>query len=248
MTEFDHVALVTGSSRGLGRAMALALAGPGTHVIVHYRNDDESAKETARLIEQHGGSSTLMSADLTSIQQIESLLDNIDQLGLSIDILVNNAGAIIRPASWQEQSDEDMVRTTNLNLLAPMRLIRLVAPKMIERGFGRIVNITSTYAITGAAPVLAYTAAKAGIISLTYSMARELGPHGITVNAIAPGNIDTDMTQSAGPDTIAWAVSTTPLARLGTPAEVAGALRYLLDADFVTGHVLVVDGGQLLNM
>lgn len=243
-----HVALVTGSSRGLGRAMAVELAKPGGHIVVHYNNDADSAKETAHLIEERGGSCTLMSADLSRRDELETLVQKLEQLQLEVDVLVNNAGAIIRPASWNELSDDDLDRTIDLNLLAPMRLIRAFAPGMIERGFGRIINVTSTYAMTGAAPVFAYTAAKAGIISVTYSMARELGPHGITVNAIAPGNIDTEMTASAGADTVAWAISTTPLARLGTPTEVAGALRYLVDSEFVTGHILVLDGGQLLNM
>jgi NAD(P)-dependent dehydrogenase (short-subunit alcohol dehydrogenase family) len=162
--------------------------------------------------------------------------------------LVNNAGDILRPGAWDEQSDEDLERTIYMHLVGPIRLIRGLAPKMAEDGYGRIINIASTYGITGAAAVLSYTAAKAGLISVTYSMARELGSSGITVNAIAPGNFDTAMTESAGPDMKEWAISTTPLARLGEPSEVAHAMRYLLDAEFVTGTVLVVDGGQLLNV
>jgi len=242
------VALVTGASKGLGRAMAVKIAEPGTHVIIHYHHEISQAKETAELAEARGATTTLLSADLSDAEEVETLAHGIKELDLSIDILVNNAGAVIRPASWLEQSDDDLVRTINLNLLAPIRLIRTFAPGMIERGAGQIINITSTYAMTGAAAVLSYTVAKAGLITLTQAMARELAPHGIRVNAIAPGNFDTDMTSSAGSDSVSWVISTTPLGRLGIPTEVADALQYLLEAKFITGHVLVIDGGQLLQI
>lgn len=243
-----RVALVTGASRGLGRAMSIELAAAGAHVLVNYRQDEEAAKQTADEITALGAEASLIRADVGDAHDVEHLVAFIESRGLAVDILVNNGGTILRPGSWNEQSDEDLVRTVNMHLVGPIRLIRALAPHMIAQEFGRIVNITSTYAITGAAAVLSYTAAKAGLLSLTYAMARELGPHGITVNAIAPGNIDTALTNSAGEGVKEWAVSTTPLGRLGVPTEVAQALRYLMEADFVTGHVLVVDGGQLLNM
>jgi 3-oxoacyl-[acyl-carrier protein] reductase len=242
------VALVTGASRGLGRAMAVKIAQPGTHVIIHYHHEISQARETAELAEARGATTTLLSADLGEAGEVEALVQDIRMLDLPIDILVNNAGAVTRPASWLEQSDDDLVRTINLNLLAPMRLIRMFAPDMIKRGAGQIINVTSTYALTGAAAVLGYSVAKAGLITLTRAMARELAPHGIRVNAIAPGNFDTDMTSSAGPDTVSWIISTTPLGRLGIPSEVADALQYLLEAKFITGQVLIIDGGQLLQI
>lgn len=242
------VALVTGASKGLGRAMAVNIAEPGTHVIIHYHHELSQARETAELAEARGATTTLLSADLSEGEEVEALARSIKELDLSIDILVNNAGAVIRPASWLEQSDDNLVRTINLNLLAPIRLIRMFAPGMIKRGAGQIINITSTYAMTGAAAVLSYTAAKAGLVTLTQAMARELAPHGIRVNAIAPGNFDTEMTSSAGSDAVSWVISTTPLGRLGIPSEVADALQYLLGAKFITGHVLVIDGGQLLQI
>lgn len=240
-------ALVTGSSRGLGRAMAMELGRRGAHVFVNYKSNQEAAQATAKEIEALGGSATVVQGDVGLADDTGRLVSVVSEES-GVDILVNNGGAILRPGAWNEQSDADLVSTINMHLVGPLRLVRALAPAMADRGFGRIVNITSTYGITGAAPVLAYTAAKAALISMTYAMARELGAAGVTVNAIAPGNIDTAMTESAGPDVKDWAISTTPVGRLGYPDEVAHALGYFLENPFVTGHVLVVDGGQILNM
>jgi 3-oxoacyl-[acyl-carrier protein] reductase len=166
----------------------------------------------------------------------------------AIDILVNNAGVIVRPGAWDALKGTDLARTIDVNLKGAIHCIQRVTPGMITRNRGRIINLSTTYAATGPAPVLAYTAAKAGINTVTYGMARELGKHGITVNAVAPGNIDTDMTRAAGESATQWAISTTPLGRLGTPQEVAEAVVFLARAEFITGHILAVDGGQLLNM
>jgi 3-oxoacyl-[acyl-carrier protein] reductase len=244
----DKTAVVTGASRGLGRATAIELARAGAKVVVNYRVNETAAKETARQVSELGAEAVIVQADVTSESAIENLYaQTIDAFG-SADIVVNNAGYIFRPAGWDTQSEELIFRTLSLDLVSVMTMTKQFAPDMIRAGWGRIVNITSTYAMTGAAPVAAYTAAKAGVISYTYAMARELGAHGITVNAVAPGNIDTDLTRESGKEVNDWAVSTTPLGRLGKPSEVGEAVLYLVGADFVTGHVLTVDGGQLLNM
>ncbi|MGW6936464.1 SDR family NAD(P)-dependent oxidoreductase [Lentzea sp. NPDC054927] len=244
----DKVALVTGASRGIGRGIAIALGESGARVFVGYVADKRAADETAAAIEVAGGTAVPVCADLAEPDGVDRILDAVAADGGHVDVLVNNAGAILRPAGWAELQGVDLHRTIELNLTAPIRLITSIAPSMRERGWGRIVNFTSTYAMAGCAPILAYSSAKAGIISLTYAMARELGPHGITVNAIAPGNVDTAMTRAAGPDAVRWAIETTPTGRLGTPEDIARAARFLIENEFVNGHVLTMDGGQILNM
>ncbi len=163
---------------------------------------------------------------------------------MQLSILVNNAGAIYRPGDWNKLNESDLGKTIDVNLKGPLSCIQAVAPLMLRQRFGRIVNVTSTYAILGASGVAAYTAAKAGVISLTKGFAKEFAPH-ITVNAVAPGNVDTDMTKASGDAVNDWAINTTPLQRLARPEEIAEAIAYLACADFVTAHVLVVDGGQM---
>lgn len=242
------VAVVTGSSRGLGRATALALAKEGANVVINYLEQHGRAEEVVKAIQDMGNKSMAIQADVSKREDVNKMSKIVMENFGHIDILVNNAGIIARPADWQNISDEDLDHTLGVHLKGTINCIQAFAPSMIKNQAGRIINITTNYAITGAAAVIGYTAAKAGIISLTYGMAKELGAKGITVNAIAPGNFDTDMTQSAGQATIDWAVSTTPLGRLGRPEEIGEAVIYLVKSDFITGHILVVDGGQLLNI
>ena len=242
------VALITGASRGLGRASALALAKEGANVVVNYLEQRDKAEGVVKLIREMGNKAIAVQADVSKSKDIIRMSKQVfDEFG-QVDILLNNAGIIARPADWLNITDEELDRTIGVHLKGSINCIKAFAPSMIKNKIGRIINITSTYAITGASAVVGYTSAKAGIISLTYGMAKELGSSGITVNAIAPGNFDTDMTQSAGQGTIDWAVSTTPLGRLGRPEEIGEAVVYLVKSDFITGHVLVVDGGQLLNI
>lgn len=165
-----------------------------------------------------------------------------------VEILVNNAGAIIRPGDWDSQSEDDIRRTIDINLLSVILATRTFAPAMVERGCGRIVNLTSTYSFNGAAPVLAYTAAKAGVNAVTTGMASELGARGVLVNAVAPGNVNTTMTKSGGQELLDWTISTTPVGRLAEPIEIADAIAYLISSDYVCGHIFVIDGGQLLRI
>lgn len=245
------LALVTGSSRGIGAAIAKAYGKrEDTVVLVHCRQDIEGATSTVEAILAAGGQARAYTADVADPEGVRDLAKAIrrDFPGHELSTLVNNAGAILRPGDWLESSDELVRRTVEVNLLSVIWTIREFAPGMVAAGRGHIVNLCTTYAINGAAAVLAYTAAKAGVRSVTTAMASELGAKGVRVNAIAPGNVDTQMTRSAGEGVIAWTLDTTPLGRLGHPDEIAQAAIYLEDAAFVTGEVLLVDGGQILKI
>ncbi len=241
------IALVTGSSRGIGRAIALELARQGADVVVNYLNEEKKALTVVEEIVKIGRKSIAIKADVGKENEVNEMAKHIFSEFDRIDILVNNAGVLIRPGMWNTISSEDIDRTIETNLKGTMFCIRQFAPKMIENKFGRIINLTSTYALTGSAAILAYTSAKAGIISLTYAMARELGKHGITVNAIAPGNIDTEMTRMAGDAFIQKIINTCPIPRLGKPEEIAEGVTYLVKSNYVTGTILIVDGGYMLN-
>jgi len=237
-----RIAVVTGGSRGLGRAMSERLASAGASVRVIYRDNTDVAEEFVRSL-SGPGSHVAIACDLTDPKQVDGLVGDLAS-GETISILVNNAGRIIRPSEWSATSFGDASATFAEHVVAPMLLIKAVAPAMKAQGYGRIVNIHTTYADKGSSSVLAYTAAKSALATVTSAMARELGSDGITVNGIAPGNIDTEMTRSAGQGVVDWAVSTTPAGRLGYPSEVADALAYLIDNPFITGAVIPLDGGQ----
>jgi 3-oxoacyl-[acyl-carrier protein] reductase len=243
-----RVALVTGASRGIGAAVAEVLSVLGCRVAVGYvANRDRAAAIVAR-IQARGGEADLFGHDLARESEVAALRDAVLERFGRIDVLINNIGSIARPARWDELAGDELRRTIDTNLTSTIWAIQSIAPAMIERRWGRIVNVSSTYAFTGASEILAYTAAKAGVVAVTRAMARELGPDGITVNAVAPGNIDTDMLDGAAAGFREQVAERTPLRRLGRPLEVARGVGYLVTASFVTGHVLVVDGGHLLNM
>ncbi|HKP39467.1 SDR family NAD(P)-dependent oxidoreductase [Mycobacterium sp.] len=240
------VAVVTGGSRGLGAAMSERLASAGASVIVVYREQSETAEKFVSQLPGTGDHRAI-ACDLSDASNVASLCAEL-QSTQGVSILVNNGGRIIRPAEWDATTFENAAATFAEHVIAPTLLIKTVAPFMKKQGYGRIVNILSTYAEKGSAAVLAYTSAKSALGTITVAMARELGSAGITVNAIAPGNMDTEMTRSAGQGVVDWAISTTPAGRLGEPSEVADALEYLLNNSFMTGTVLPLDGGQRLEI
>jgi len=237
------VALITGSSRGIGHATALQMGQLGTQVAVTYIQAKEEAAHVVAQLQESGTQACAYQVDVADAEAVRLLVHNVIADFGRIDVLVNNAGAIFRPGDWNRMDEHQIDRTLAVNLKGPLHCIQAVAPLMLAQRFGRIINVTSTYALLGAAGVAAYAAAKAGVISLTRSFAREFAPH-ITVNAVAPGNVDTHMTREAGSEVIDWAIRTTPLQRLARPEEVAEAIIYLACADFLTAHVLVIDGGQ----
>jgi 3-oxoacyl-[acyl-carrier protein] reductase len=238
------VVLVTGSSRGIGRATALHMGRLGAKVAVTYNKSEDAAQKVVTQLLESGVEAFAYQVDVAEKNSVRRMVENVMEEFGRIDVLVNNAGTIHRPGDWDKMDDSQVDRTLAVNLKGPLHCIQTVAPLMLKQRFGRIINITSTYAILGAAGIAAYAAAKAGVISLTKSFAREFAPY-ITVNAVAPGNVDTQMTREAGNEVNNWAIRTTPLQRLARPEEIAEAISYLACADFVTAHVLVIDGGQM---
>jgi gluconate 5-dehydrogenase len=242
-----QVALVTGAGRGLGRAIAAALAGQGATVLLNGR-DGAALEIAAAAIRETGGEVAILPADVTDPAAREALFARIGAEHGRLDILVNNAGARARKA-LADFAPGDLERVTSTNLFAPFEVSRLAAPLMIAQGSGRIINVASIAGPIARGGDAAYTASKAGLIGLTRALAAELGPDGITVNAIAPGFFATEANTEmvADPDIAAWLKQRTSLGRWGNADEIGGAAVFLasVEASFVTGHVLVVDGGHV---
>ena len=230
-----RVALVTGASRGIGRAIALELARAGAEVVVGYRTGSEAAEALAREI---GGRA--VRADVADPAQAARLVEEAGEL----DVLVNNAG-LTRDGLIARMTDEDWRVVLDTNLGGVFHTCRAAARGMMRRRRGAIVNLTSVVGIHGNPGQTNYAASKAGIIGFTKSLARELASRGVRVNAVAPGYIQTALTEVLPADVRQAILANTPLGRLGTPEDVAGAVRFLCsdEASFVTGAVLLVDGG-----
>jgi 3-oxoacyl-[acyl-carrier protein] reductase len=241
----DMVALVTGASRGIGRSAVLKLAGAGAKVIINYQGNEEAAQETLRLVNEIGGSGKLVKADVTNSEQVDALIKNtMDSYG-RIDILVNNAG-ITRDGLLMRMKDEDWEKVINTNLTGVFNCTRAVVRPMMKQRSGKIINISSVVGINGNLGQVNYSAAKAGIIGLTKSTAKELASRGIMVNAIAPGFIRTDMTDKLTEDAKTEIASRIPLGRLGNPDDIANLITFLAGpySDYITGQVIAVDGGM----
>ncbi len=237
------VALVTGASRGIGRATALALADAGAAVAIGFSANEAAADEVADLIRDGGGGAVTLGADLADMAAAAALVERtIAELG-AVDIVVNNAG-ITRDNLAVRISDADWDDVLAVDLSAAFRICRAALRPMLRQRDGRIINIASVAGVVGNPGQANYSAAKAGLIGLTKALCREVGSRGITVNAVAPGFIATDMTRALG-DVLDSAVAAVPLRRLGSAEEVAAAVRFLAlpEAAYITGHVLHVDGG-----
>lgn len=242
------IALVTGGSRGIGRAICIALAAKGAQVAVHYRSTPDAADEVVRVIEGLGGEAFFLQADLAETEAGNALVEQVNQRVGGVDILVNNAGEMT-DYSVEEMSDDAWERTINVNLNSAFRCSRAVIPHMKEQNWGRIINVTSQAAQTGSRNHAHYAASKSGLAGLTYSLAKELAPHNITVNQVAPGRIKTEMVMSRIEGREAEWMKQTPLGRLGDPEEVAAPVAFLASeaARYITGATLHINGGQLMS-
>jgi 3-oxoacyl-[acyl-carrier protein] reductase len=237
----NSVALVTGASKGIGAAIARALAADGWHVAVNYRSDEDGANATVKAIEDAGGKAVALHADVTNGAPDALFKQAEEELGGPVLALVNNAGVTADGLAIQ-LDDDAWDRVIGTNLTAAFRLTRRAMRPMIKARYGRIVNVASVVGPRANAGQSNYAAAKAGLIGMTKTVAAEVARRGVTVNAVAPGFIETDMTKDV-PDAVIEAI---PARRAGTPDDVAAAVRYLAsdDAGYVTGTTLFVDGGM----
>lgn len=240
----ERVAIVTGSGQGIGREIALKLAEVSARVIVNDVNED-SAKSVAEKIKAEKGESLAITADVSQSSEVERLIEETVAAYGKVDILVNNAG-ITRDQLILRMSDDDWDRVINVDLKSAFLCTRAVLRYMVRQRWGRIINISSIVGIVGNAGQANYASAKAGIIGLTRTIAREVASRGITVNAIAPGFIDTPMTQQLSEKQREELQKRIPLGFLGTPRDVAEAVAFLAseEARYISGHVLNVDGGM----
>lgn len=239
------IALVTGAGRGIGRAIALALAEKGMFVIVNYNGSAAKAQETVEKIRQAGGEAVSAACDVSDYNACGEMITALVKEYGHIDVLVNNAG-ITRDNLLMKMSEEDFDRVIAVNLKGCFNTIKHLSRQLLKQRSGKIINISSVTGVMGNAGQANYCASKAGVIGLTKSAARELGSRGITVNAVAPGFIETEMTESL-PDTVKAALTEQILLkRTGTAEEVAKVVAFLASdaADYITGQVISVDGGM----
>jgi 3-oxoacyl-[acyl-carrier protein] reductase len=242
----DRVAIVTGASRGIGRAVALALAEQGAKVVVNYASSSTAADEVVKTIREMGEDAIVLQADVSKADQVDKLIEQTQEKFGRIDILVNNAG-ITRDTLLLRMKPEDWQAVIDLNLTGVFLCTRAVSKIMLKQRSGRIINIASVAGQMGNPGQANYSAAKAGVIGFTKTVAKELASRGVTVNAVAPGFIETDMTSNL--TNTEEVLKLIPLGRYGKPEEIAGMVRFLAAdsaAAYITGQVFNVDGGMVM--
>jgi 3-oxoacyl-[acyl-carrier protein] reductase len=241
-----RTALVTGASGAIGRACAVALGGQGARIVVAYSSDEQGAAETADQVKSAGGEAVLAQADLTHPGAAKELVAAAGPEG--IDILVNNAG-LTRDGLLLRMRDQEFADVLEVNLVGSFRCTREALRGMLRRRWGRVVSISSVVGMLGNAGQANYAASKAGLIGLTLSVAREVAQRGITANVVAPGYIPSKLTDAMSEEAKQATLSGIPAGRLGTPEEVAAAVRFLAseEAGYITGQVLAVDGGLAMG-
>ena len=248
MMKFEgKTAVVTGGSRGLGRAVCLELARGGANVAFCYAGNEAAARETARDIEALGAKALAVRCDVADAAQVDALVKTAVEAFGRIDILVNNAG-ITRDNLLMRMSEADFDAVIDANLKGAFLCMKAVSRLMLKQRYGRIVNLSSVVGLRGNAGQVNYAASKAGVIGMTKSLAKELASRGVTVNAVAPGFIETDMTAALSESARAAAQGSIPMNRLGAPEDAAKAVAFLASdaAAYITGQVLAVDGGMAM--
>ena len=240
-------ALVTGASRGIGRAVALCLAAEGARVAINYAGNVKAAEEVKASVEAAGGTAILCQADIADSAAVEAMVADVVKEFGAIDILVNNAG-ITRDTLLMRMKDEDFAKVLDTNLKGVFYCTKAVAKLMMKKRSGRIVNMASVVGLVGNAGQTNYAAAKAGVIGFSKSAAKELASRGITVNVVAPGFIGTDMTAGLPESVKEKMLTDIPLGRMGEPEDVANAVLFLASdqASYITGQVVNVDGGMVM--
>lgn len=240
-------AIVTGGSRGIGRAIALAIAAKGANVAVNYTSNKESADRVVAEIEGTGAAAMAVKADVSNVEEVENLVKEVLNKFGSIDILINNAG-ITRDNLLIRMSEKEFDEVLGTNLKGAFNCTKAVSKVMIKQKSGKIINVSSVVGIIGNAGQSNYAAAKAGLIGFTKSVAKELAKRGITVNAVAPGFIETDMTSKLPEKAKVEFLNNIPLSRPGKPEDVAKAVLFLASeySDYITGQVLNIDGGMVM--
>ncbi len=241
------VALVTGASRGIGRAIALRFAAEGAKVAINYAGNQKAAEEVQKQIVDAGGEAIIVQADIASAEAVEAMLKKVVDTYGQVDILVNNAG-ITRDTLFIRMNQEDWEDVLNTNLSGVFNCTKYASKMMMKKRFGRIINMSSVVGLTGNAGQANYAAAKAGVIGFTKSLARELAKRNITVNAIAPGFIATDMTAVLPEKAKEGILADIPMGKMGTPEDVANVALFLASdkAAYITGQVINVDGGMVM--
>lgn len=240
------IALVTGASRGIGRAIALRFAREGANVGINYRTSREEAEAVAESVRELGVEPKLLHADVSRPDQVQAMFEALDVWG-GVDILVNNAG-VTRDALLMRMSEDDWDEVMNVNLRGAFLCCRAAARPMVRKRWGRIINMASVVGLAGNPGQSNYAASKAGLIGLTRTLSRELASRNITVNAIAPGFIETDMVASLSEDARGHIRALIPMDGFGTPEDVAAAAAFLASdgARYITGQTIAVDGGIAL--
>ena len=243
----DKTAIITGGSRGIGRAIALALAAQNAKVAILYAGNEAAAQDTVETAKGQGHEMTAVRCDVSSSEETKAVVDTLLKTWGQIDILVNCAG-ITRDGLVMRMKDEDFDAVIATNLKGAFLMTRQCAATMMKHRTGRIINIASVSGLCGNAGQANYSAAKAGMIGLTKSVARELAGRGVTCNAIAPGFIETDMTAALSEKVLAASLENVPMNRMGTPDEVASLAVYLCStgASYITGEVIRIDGGMCM--
>lgn len=241
----SKVCIVTGASRGIGRGTAIALGEKGASVVINYNKNKAAAEETARAVMEKGGRAKIFCGDISDENTAKALADfTVEKFG-RIDALVNNAGIALPPLPFDMTKKEDWDKVFGVNIYGVLNCTKAVLPHMIHNKSGSVVNVSSVWGITGGSCEVVYSTSKAAITGFTKSLAKEVAPSGIRVNAVAPGIINTDMNSHLGENEIKDIEKEIPLGRMGKPEEIASLIAFLCleESKYITGEIIKTDGG-----